>query len=94
MRRVRRPPACEQALARASKLPLLGGLHVVRPIFLFTVRFMDSLVSPYSFSKTPGTEDGVLEPIPTFSTCYSAPFIVLPVSLLLLSGYLPLPLTT
>ncbi|KAH9060353.1 ATP-utilizing phosphoenolpyruvate carboxykinase [Lactarius deliciosus] len=29
-------------------------------------------------SKTPGTEDGVLEPIPTFSTCYSAPFIVLP----------------
>jgi phosphoenolpyruvate carboxykinase (ATP) len=27
--------------------------------------------------KTPGTEDGVLEPIPTFSTCYSAPFIVL-----------------
>ena len=30
--------------------------------------------------KTPGTEDGVLEPIPTFSTCYSAPFIVLHVS--------------
>ena len=29
------------------------------------------------FRKTPGTEDGVLEPIPTFSTCYSAPFIVL-----------------
>jgi phosphoenolpyruvate carboxykinase (ATP) len=28
-------------------------------------------------SKTPGTEDGVLEPVPTFSTCYSAPFIVL-----------------
>jgi len=28
-------------------------------------------------SKTPGTEDGVLEPIPTFSTCYSAPFITL-----------------
>lgn len=28
-------------------------------------------------SKTPGTEDGVLEPIPTFSTCYSAPFLVL-----------------
>jgi hypothetical protein len=34
------------------------------------------------YSKTPGTEDGVLEPIPTFSTCYSAPFIVLPVGLL------------
>ena len=43
-------------------------------------------------SKTPGTEDGVLEPIPTFSTCYSAPFIVLPVSLLLSSGYSPFPL--
>jgi len=28
-------------------------------------------------SKVPGTEDGVSEPIPTFSTCYSAPFIVL-----------------
>ena len=27
--------------------------------------------------KTPGTEDGVMEPIPTFSTCYSAPFLVL-----------------
>lgn len=91
MRRVRRPPACEQALARASKLPLFGGLHIVRPIFVFTVRLMDSL---YSFSKTPGTEDGVLEPIPTFSTCYSAPFIVLPVRLLVLSGCLPLPLTT
>lgn len=34
------------------------------------------------FRKTPGTEDGVLEPIPTFSTCYSAPFIVLHVSYL------------
>ena len=55
---------------------------------------MDFLNSPYSSSKTPGTEDGVLEPIPTFSTCYSAPFIVLPVSLLLLSDYIPLPLTT
>jgi len=33
-------------------------------------------------SKTPGTEDGVLEPIPTFSTCYSAPFIVLHVCII------------
>ncbi|KAF9516688.1 hypothetical protein BS47DRAFT_1390524 [Hydnum rufescens UP504] len=30
-----------------------------------------------SHQKTSGTEDGVLEPIPTFSMCYSAPFIVL-----------------
>jgi len=29
-------------------------------------------------SKTPGTEDGVVEPSPTFSTCYGQPFIVLP----------------
>ncbi|KAI9634076.1 putative phosphoenolpyruvate carboxykinase [Dioszegia hungarica] len=28
-------------------------------------------------SKTPGTEDGILEPSPTFSTCYGQPFIVL-----------------
>jgi phosphoenolpyruvate carboxykinase (ATP) len=34
------------------------------------------------YRKTPGTEDGVLEPIPTFSTCYSAPFLVLHVSML------------
>ncbi|PWN99787.1 putative phosphoenolpyruvate carboxykinase [Tilletiopsis washingtonensis] len=28
-------------------------------------------------SKTPGTEEGVVEPSPTFSTCYGQPFIVL-----------------
>ncbi|KAH8922400.1 ATP-utilizing phosphoenolpyruvate carboxykinase [Atractiella rhizophila] len=28
-------------------------------------------------SKTPGTEDGVVEPSPTFSTCFGQPFIVL-----------------
>ncbi|GAA6026074.1 hypothetical protein JCM8202_002958 [Rhodotorula sphaerocarpa] len=28
-------------------------------------------------SKTPGTEDGIAEPTPTFSTCFGAPFIVL-----------------
>lgn len=39
------------------------------------------------YSKTPGTEDGVLEPIPTFSTCYSAPFIVLHVSFLLILSF-------
>ena len=26
-------------------------------------------------SKTPGTEDGVVEPVPTFSTCFGAPFM-------------------
>jgi phosphoenolpyruvate carboxykinase (ATP) len=29
------------------------------------------------FRKTPGTEDGVTEPSPTFSTCFGQPFIVL-----------------
>lgn len=38
------------------------------------------LLTDAILSKTPGTEDGVLEPVPTFSTCYSAPFIVLHVS--------------
>jgi len=33
--------------------------------------------------KTPGTEDRVMEPMPTFSTCYSAPFITLHAHLLL-----------
>ena len=33
-------------------------------------------VSGYT-SKTPGTEDGIVEPQPTFSTCYGQPFIVL-----------------
>lgn len=28
-------------------------------------------------SKTPGTEDGITEPSPTFSTCFGQPFIVL-----------------
>ncbi|KAL0245735.1 phosphoenolpyruvate carboxykinase (ATP) [Cryptococcus deuterogattii 99/473] len=28
-------------------------------------------------SKTPGTEDGIVEPSPTFSTCYGQPFIIL-----------------
>jgi len=28
-------------------------------------------------SKTPGTEDGISEPTPTFSTCFGQPFIVL-----------------
>jgi len=33
-------------------------------------------VSGYT-SKTPGTEEGVFEPIPTFSACYGQPFLVL-----------------
>jgi phosphoenolpyruvate carboxykinase (ATP) len=33
-------------------------------------------ISGYT-SKTPGTEDGITEPSPTFSTCFGQPFIVL-----------------
>ena len=33
-------------------------------------------ISGYT-SKTPGTEDGIVEPSPTFSTCYGQPFLVL-----------------
>ena len=28
-------------------------------------------------AQTPGTEDGITEPSPTFSTCFGQPFIVL-----------------
>lgn len=43
------------------------------------------LLPPYSVargandvvSQTPGTEDGITEPSPTFSTCFGQPFIVL-----------------
>lgn len=33
-------------------------------------------ISGYT-SRTPGTEDGVTEPTPTFSACYGQPFLVL-----------------
>jgi len=39
LRRVRCVAAGEQAVAGASKLPLLGGLHFVRPIFMFQFDF-------------------------------------------------------
>jgi len=46
------------------------------------VSLLDSAQAQYWFvsgytSKTPGTEDGVTEPSPTFSTCFGQPFIVL-----------------
>src|SRR5258708_23120662 len=43
----------------------------------YCVLFSSPLMFILWCRKTPGTEDGVLEPIPTFSTCYSAPFIIL-----------------
>ncbi|KAM0750556.1 ATP-utilizing phosphoenolpyruvate carboxykinase [Meredithblackwellia eburnea MCA 4105] len=46
------------------------------------VSLLDSTQAQYWFlsgytSKTPGTEDGIAEPTPTFSTCFGQPFIVL-----------------
>ncbi|GAA5908851.1 hypothetical protein JCM8208_005600 [Rhodotorula glutinis] len=46
------------------------------------VSLLDANQAQYWFlsgytSKTPGTEDGIAEPTPTFSTCFGAPFIVL-----------------
>jgi phosphoenolpyruvate carboxykinase (ATP) len=68
------PPVSRLSPEQASYHFLAGYTSYV----LFTV--CHSIISyTHCYSKTPGTEDGVLEPIPTFSTCYSAPFIVLPV---------------
>src|SRR6266446_731870 len=58
---------------------------IIRHIFSWEA----PVLGDFGLFKTLGTEDGVLEPIPTSSTCYSAPFIVLPVSLQLLSCHLP-----
>ncbi|KAI5475762.1 hypothetical protein MNV49_000891, partial [Pseudohyphozyma bogoriensis] len=46
------------------------------------VSLLDSDQAQYWFlsgytSKIPGTEDGVTEPLPTFSTCFGQPFLVL-----------------
>ncbi|GAA6015739.1 hypothetical protein JCM11491_002462 [Sporobolomyces phaffii] len=46
------------------------------------VSLLDSNQAQYWFlsgytSKTPGTEDGIAEPTPTFSTCFGSPFIIL-----------------
>ena len=65
------PPVSRLTPEQASYHFLAGYTSYV--LILFPVPVFNN--RPHS--KTPGTEDGVLEPIPTFSTCYSAPFIVL-----------------
>lgn len=72
-----------------AKIPCVAGLP--KNIILLTcdafgvlppVSKLSAEQAQYHFiagytSKTPGTEDGVVEPSPTFSTCYGQPFIVL-----------------
>lgn len=72
-----------------AKIPCVAGLPkniIMLTCDAFGVLPPVSKLSPeqaqYHFiagytSKTPGTEDGVVEPSPTFSTCYGQPFIVL-----------------
>lgn len=71
-----------------AKIPCIGG-HPHNIIFLTCdaygvlppVSRLSQEQAQYHFiagytSKTPGTEEGVMEPSPTFSTCYGQPFIV------------------
>jgi phosphoenolpyruvate carboxykinase (ATP) len=69
LRRIRRPAIHLEAYARAGELPLPHRLHLVRRRDPLPGR----APTYASNSKTSGTEDGVPEPIPTFSK----PFIVL-----------------
>jgi hypothetical protein len=62
-----------------APIVLLDTLHGG---FKYLPQFLSNYVAMHH-SKTPSLEDGVLEPIPTFSTCYIAPFIFLhPVAML------------
>ncbi|KAK4056429.1 Protein kinase C-like 1 [Microbotryomycetes sp. JL221] len=73
-----------------AKIPCVANTHPKNIIYLTCdafgvlppVSLLNSDQAQYWFlsgytSKTPGTEDGVTEPSPTFSTCFGQPFIVL-----------------
>ncbi|ETS61624.1 hypothetical protein PaG_04116 [Moesziomyces aphidis] len=73
-----------------AKIPCMANTPPKNIIFLTCdaygvlppVSKLDANQAQYHFisgytSKTPGTEDGIQEPSPTFSTCYGQPFIVL-----------------
>ena len=75
-----------EAIANASPTSLAGqpknvimltsdAYGVMPPISRLTpAQAMYHFLSGFT-SKTPGTEDGVTEPTPTFSTCFGAPFM-------------------
>ncbi|KAL8287464.1 hypothetical protein RQP46_003322 [Phenoliferia psychrophenolica] len=73
-----------------AKIPCLSNNQPTNVIYLTCdafgvlppVSLLNSEQAQYWFlsgytSKTPGTEDGIAEPTPTFSTCFGQPFIVL-----------------
>ncbi|QPM91013.1 phosphoenolpyruvate carboxykinase [Pseudooceanicola algae] len=70
--------ASESALGGHPKNIILltcDAFGVLPPIARLTpAQAMYHFLSGFT-SKTPGTERGVLEPIPTFSTCFGAPFM-------------------
>ncbi|KDE06319.1 phosphoenolpyruvate carboxykinase [ATP] [Microbotryum lychnidis-dioicae p1A1 Lamole] len=72
------------------KIPCMANTHPKNVIYLTCdafgvlppVSLLNSDQAQYWFlsgytSKTPGTEDGITEPSPTFSTCFGQPFIIL-----------------
>ena len=75
-----------EAISNASKTGIAGqpknvimltsdAYGVMPPIARLTPQqAMYHFLSGFT-SKTPGTEDGVTEPVPTFSTCFGAPFM-------------------
>lgn len=73
-----------------AKIPCMSSAQPTNVIYLTCdafgvlppVSLLTSEQAQYWFlsgytSKTPGTEDGITEPSPTFSTCFGAPFLTL-----------------
>jgi phosphoenolpyruvate carboxykinase (ATP) len=73
-----------------AKIPCMSSAQPTNIIYLTCdafgvlppVSLLNSEQAQYWFlsgytSKTPGTEDGITEPSPTFSTCFGAPFLTL-----------------